>query len=67
MMGLQAIEAAPKNGNPVFLADQDAGDITAAHRTVRQGACPGCEDARAVCTGAGRRIEDARERIETLK
>jgi hypothetical protein len=38
MMGLQAIEAAPKNGNPVFLADQDAGDITAAHRTVRQGA-----------------------------
>src|SRR5712664_1288428 len=36
-MGLQAIEAAPKDGNPVFLMDQDTGDMTTAHWAVRQG------------------------------
>src|SRR6266852_9146084 len=36
-MGLQAIEAAPKNGSPVFLVDQDTGDMTTAHWAVRQG------------------------------
>src|ERR1700730_7532544 len=34
-MGLQAI--APKDGNPVFLMDQDTGDMTTAHWAVRQG------------------------------
>jgi len=29
-MGLQAIEAGPKYGSPVFLVDQDTGDMTAA-------------------------------------
>jgi hypothetical protein len=32
-MGLQAIEAAPKDGNPIFL---DTGDMTTAHWAVRQ-------------------------------
>src|SRR5882724_767688 len=36
-MGLQAIEAAPKDGNPVFLVDQDTGEMTAAHWAVLQG------------------------------
>ena len=34
-MGLQAI--APKDGNPVFLMDQDTGDMTTAHWAARQG------------------------------
>jgi hypothetical protein len=34
-MGLQAIEALPKYGSPVFLVDQDTGDMTTAHRAVR--------------------------------
>ena len=37
MMGLQAIEATPKDGKPVFLVDQDTGDMTAAHWAARQG------------------------------
>jgi hypothetical protein len=37
-MGWQAIEAAPANGNPVFQAKQDPGDVTAAHWSARQGA-----------------------------
>jgi hypothetical protein len=36
-MGLQAIDAAPKYGNPVFLVDQDTGDMNAAHWAVRRG------------------------------
>src|ERR1700730_19425328 len=36
-MGLQAIEAAPKDGNPAFLVDQDTGDMTTAHWAVLQG------------------------------
>ena len=36
-MGLQAIDAAPKYRNPVFLVDQDTGDMTAAHWAVRRG------------------------------
>ena len=36
-MGLQAIEARPKYGSPVFLVDQDTGDMTTAHRAVRYG------------------------------
>jgi hypothetical protein len=36
-MGLQAIEAAPKDGNPVFLVDQDTGEMTTAHWAVLQG------------------------------
>jgi hypothetical protein len=36
-MSLQAIEAAPKDGNPVFLMYQDAGDMTTAHWAARQG------------------------------
>src|SRR6266478_4392844 len=36
-MGLQAIEAAPKDGSPVFLVDQDTGDMTTAHWAVVQG------------------------------
>src|SRR5712664_705923 len=36
-MGLQAIEAAPKDGSSVFLVDQDTGDMTTAHWLVRQG------------------------------
>src|SRR5258706_8101201 len=36
-MGLQAIEAGPKYGNPVFLVDQDTGDMTTAHWAVRRG------------------------------
>src|SRR5882757_8659866 len=36
-MGLQAIEAAPKDGSPVFLVDQDTGDMTAAHWAVVRG------------------------------
>src|SRR4030081_843780 len=35
-MGLQAIEAAPKDGNPVFLMHQDTGYMTTAHWAVRQ-------------------------------
>ena len=35
-MGLQAIEAAPKDRNPVFLVDQDTGDMTTAHWAVLQ-------------------------------
>src|SRR4030088_3512332 len=35
-MGLQAIEAAPKEGNPVFLMYQDAVDMTTAHWAERQ-------------------------------
>ena len=37
-MGLQAIETASlKDGNPVFLVDQDTGDMTTAHWAVVQG------------------------------
>src|SRR6266478_3313288 len=36
-MGLQAIEAAPKDGSPVLLMDQDTGDMTTAHWEVVQG------------------------------
>src|SRR6202165_236507 len=36
-MGLQAIEATSKDGNPVFRVDQDTGDITTAHWAARQG------------------------------
>src|SRR6266851_122645 len=36
-MGLQAIEAGPKYGSPVFLVDQDTGDMTAAPWAVRHG------------------------------
>src|SRR5260370_475547 len=36
-MGLQAIEAAPKDGTPVCVMDQDTGDMTTAHWAVRQG------------------------------
>lgn len=37
MMGLQAIEATPKDGRPVFPVDQDTGDDTTAHWAARQG------------------------------
>ena len=36
-MGLQAIEAAAKDGSPVFLVEQDTGDMTTAHWAVAQG------------------------------
>jgi hypothetical protein len=36
-MGLQAIEVGPKYGSPVFLVDQDTGDMTTAHWAVRHG------------------------------
>src|ERR1700738_3613720 len=36
-MGLQAIEATSKDGNPVFRVDQDTGDITTAHWAARHG------------------------------
>ena len=36
-MGLQAIEAALKDGSPVFPVDQDSGDMTTAHWAVVQG------------------------------
>jgi hypothetical protein len=36
-MGLQAIEAGPKDGSPVFLVDQGSGDMTAAPWAVRHG------------------------------
>ncbi len=36
-MGLHAIEAAPKDGNPVFPLDQDTGDTTTVHWVVRHG------------------------------
>src|SRR6202048_1566449 len=36
-MGLQAIEATSKDGNPVFRVDQDTGGITTAHWAARQG------------------------------
>ena len=36
-MGLQAVEAGPKYGSPVFLVDQDTGDMTAAPWAVRHG------------------------------
>ena len=36
-MDLQAIEAGPKCGDPVFLVDQDTGDMTTAHLAVRYG------------------------------
>jgi hypothetical protein len=35
-MGLQAFEAAPKDGSPVFLVDQDTGDMTTVHRAAVQ-------------------------------
>src|SRR3979411_2115590 len=35
-MGVQAIEAAPKDGTPVFLMYQDTGDMTTARWAVRQ-------------------------------
>jgi len=55
-MGLQAIEAGPKYGSPFFLVNQDTGDKTTAPWAVRHG----------VSFQAGG-IEDAKERIETLK
>ena len=36
-MGVQAIEAAPGDGSPVFLVDQDSGDMTTAPWAVRHG------------------------------
>jgi len=36
-MGLQAIEATSKDGNPAFLVDQDTGEMTTAHWAARQG------------------------------
>ena len=36
-MGLQAIKATREDGKPVFLVDQDIGEMTVAHRAVRQG------------------------------
>src|ERR1700730_18498521 len=36
-MGWQAIEAARRNGDPVFRAKQDPGDMAAAYWAVRQG------------------------------
>src|SRR6266513_4691688 len=36
-MGLLAIEAGPEYGSPVFLVDQDTGDMTAAPWAVRHG------------------------------
>src|SRR3982074_32474 len=36
MMGLRAIEAAPKDGNPIYLMYQGTVDMTAAHWAVRQ-------------------------------
>lgn len=36
-MAFWAIEAAPKNSNPVFLVDLDTGEMSAAHRAVRHG------------------------------
>src|ERR1700738_633649 len=36
-MGLQAIEATSKDGNPVFRVDQDTGDISTAHWAARKG------------------------------
>src|SRR6266550_6600006 len=36
-MALQAIEAGPKYGSPVFLVDQDTSATTAAHWAVRHG------------------------------
>jgi hypothetical protein len=38
-MGLQAIEAASKDGSPVFIVDQDSADMTTAHWVVREGVC----------------------------
>jgi hypothetical protein len=35
-MGVQAIEAAPRDGSPVFLVDKDTGDMTATHWAVVQ-------------------------------
>jgi hypothetical protein len=35
-MGLQAIEAVPKDGSPVFLVDKDTGDMTSTHWAVVQ-------------------------------
>src|SRR4030088_3615698 len=35
-MGLEAIEAAPKDGNPIYLMYQGTGDMTTAHWAVRQ-------------------------------
>src|SRR4030088_1024213 len=35
-MGLEAIEAAPKDGNPIYLMYQGTVDMTAAHWAVRQ-------------------------------
>src|SRR5260370_1066317 len=35
-MGLQAIEAEPKDGSPAFLVDRDTGDMTATHWAVVQ-------------------------------
>jgi hypothetical protein len=37
-MGLQAIEARPRYGSPVFLVDQETGDMTTAHWAARHGA-----------------------------
>src|SRR5919201_876092 len=36
-MGLQAIEAAPNDGNPVFLVDQHTGDTVTTHWPMLQG------------------------------
>jgi hypothetical protein len=36
-MGSQAIEATPKDGNPVLLVGQDTGDTTTAHWAARRG------------------------------
>src|SRR5882672_5342236 len=36
-MGSLAIEAAPEDGSPVFLVNQDTGDMNTAHLAVRQG------------------------------
>jgi hypothetical protein len=35
-MGLQGIEAAPKDGSPAFLVDEDTGDMIATHWAVVQ-------------------------------
>jgi hypothetical protein len=36
-MGLQAIEAKPKDGNAAFLVDENTGDMIAGHRTASRG------------------------------
>lgn len=59
-MALQAIEAAPKDGNPVFLVDLDTSEMTAADWAGRHGVS---SQRKGASLGRGRRPRFARRAL----